>query len=126
MSDPFPIEIQLHKASRILEIGFEDGRRFHLPFEFLRVYSPSAEVTGHGPGEAVLQVGKQEVDIVEIKAVGQYGIAPQFSDGHTTGIYTWPYLYELGLTQEPRWNDYLARLEAKGFSRTPNPTPPKS
>ena len=114
MAEPFPTELHLHQRSRILEIVFDDGRRFELPFEYLRVHSPSAEVTGHGATEPLLVVDKENIEILEIKPVGQYGISPRFSDGHTTGIYTWTYLYELGLTQTSRWQAYRARLAAAG------------
>jgi DUF971 family protein len=117
MSTPNPTDIKLHRKSRILEIAFEDGSRFELPCEFLRVYSPSAEVRGHGPGQEVLQIGKKDVSITEIRAVGNYGIAPRFSDGHDSGIYTWEYLYELGTHQGELWNEYLLKLEAAGHPR---------
>lgn len=115
---PVPTEIRLHQKSRILEIAFADGRSFRLPFEFLRVYSPSAEVRGHGPGQEVLQTGKRAVDISALEPVGSYAVQPTFSDGHSTGIYTWDYLYELGDNQERLWAEYLGRLDAAGASRT--------
>jgi len=115
---PVPTEIRLHQKSRILEIAFADGRSFRLPFEFLRVYSPSAEVRGHGPGQEVLQTGKRDVDISALEPVGSYAVQPTFSDGHSTGIYTWDYLYELGDNQERLWAEYLGRLDAAGASRT--------
>lgn len=115
---PVPTEIRLHQKSRILEIAFADGRSFRLPFEFLRVYSPSAEVRGHGPGQEVLQTGKRDVDISALEPVGSYAVQPTFSDGHSTGIYTWDYLYELGENQERLWAEYLGRLDAAGASRT--------
>ena len=114
---PAPTEILLHQKSRVLEIAFADGRSFRLPFEVLRVYSPSAEVRGHGPGQEVLQTGKRDVDIQTLEAVGSYAVQPMFSDGHSTGIYTWDYLYELGESQERLWAQYLSRLEAAGASR---------
>jgi DUF971 family protein len=114
---PAPTEIRLHQKSRILEVAFADGRSFRLPFEFLRVYSPSAEVRGHGPGQEVLQTGKRDVDIHALEAVGSYAVQPTFSDGHSTGIYTWDYLYELGENQDGLWAQYLERLEAAGASR---------
>jgi DUF971 family protein len=114
---PVPTEIRLHQKSRVLEIAFADGRNFRLPFEFLRVYSPSAEVRGHGPGQEVLQTGKREVEIHALEAVGSYAVQPMFSDGHSTGIYTWDYLYELGENQDRLWAQYLGRLEAAGASR---------
>jgi DUF971 family protein len=112
-----PLEIKVHQKSRVLEIVFSDNARFELPFEFLRVYSPSAEVRGHGPGQEVLQVGKREVNIVTLEPVGAYAIQPRFSDGHDTGIYSWDYLYELGTNRERMWKDYLARLDAADASR---------
>ncbi|MFN3594666.1 MAG: gamma-butyrobetaine hydroxylase-like domain-containing protein [Thiobacillaceae bacterium] len=116
---PIPTEIKLHKQSKILEIAFNDGRRFKLPFEYLRVFSPSAEVRGHGPGQEVLQVGKKYVDITHIEPVGQYAVCLFFDDGHNTGIYSWDYFYDLGVNQERYWQAYLARLEAAGASREP-------
>jgi len=112
-----PTEIKLHQKSRVLEIAFDDGKSFRLPYEFLRVYSPSAEVRGHGPGQEVLQTGKQSVDIRSMEPVGSYAVQPLFSDGHGTGIYSWDYLYELGQNQEKMWADYLNRLKAAGASR---------
>lgn len=114
---PAPTEIKLHQKSRVLEIAFDDGRSFRLPYEYLRVFSPSAEVRGHGPGQEVLQVGKRDVDIRHVEPVGSYAIQPTFSDGHDTGIYSWDYLYELGVEQEARWASYLEHLEAAGKSR---------
>jgi len=118
MSDtPTPTEIKLHQKSRLLEIAFSDGRSFSLPYEFLRVFSPSAEVRGHGPGQEVLQTGKVNVDIVALDPVGSYAVQPTFSDGHATGIYAWDYLYSLGENQERMWGEYLQRLAAAGASR---------
>jgi DUF971 family protein len=114
---PTPTEIKLHQKSRVLEIAFDDGRTFRLPYEYLRVYSPSAEVRGHGPGQEVLQIGKRDVDIRSLEPVGSYAVQPTFSDGHATGIYSWDYLYELGVEQEDNWATYLRRLEAAGKSR---------
>jgi DUF971 family protein len=114
---PFPTDIKLHQASRILEIAFDDGAHFRLPYEYLRVYSPSAEVRGHGPGQEVLQAGKRDVTVTEVEPVGQYALRPKFSDGHDTGIYSWDYLYELGEHHDEYWQDYLARLEKAGASR---------
>jgi DUF971 family protein len=114
---PIPTEIKLHQKSRLMELTFADGRRFELPYEFLRVYSPSAEVRGHGPGQELLQTGKKDVAIVDVEPMGQYAIRPQFSDGHGTGIYSWDYLYELGVNRERLWQEYLARLAAAGASR---------
>ncbi len=120
MSDaPTPTEIKLHQKSRLMEIAFSDGRSFSLPFEFLRVFSPSAEVRGHGPGQEVLQAGKREVDIVSLDPVGSYAVQPTFSDGHATGIFSWDYLYSLGTDQERLWADYLQKLAAAGRGRDP-------
>ena len=116
---PRPTEIKLHQKSRLLEIAFDDGSRFSLPCEYLRVFSPSAEVRGHGPGQEVLQVGKRDVEIKEIEPVGNYAVKLVFSDGHDTGLYSWDYLHELGEKQESSWKSYLARLEAAGASRDP-------
>jgi DUF971 family protein len=116
---PQPTEIKLHQTSRVLEIAFADGRSFKLPYEFLRVYSPSAEVRGHGHGQEVLQIGKRDVTINEVEAVGHYAIRPVFSDGHNTGIYSWDYLYGLGDEQEELWQRYLERLAKAGASRDP-------
>src|SRR2546421_6618428 len=112
-----PTAITVHQKSRLLEIAFSDGRSFRLPFEFLRVHSPSAEVRGHGPGQEILQTGKRGVDVSSLEPVGSYAIQPVFSDGHSTGIYSWDYLYELGENQEKLWADYLAKLAAAGASR---------
>jgi DUF971 family protein len=116
---PRPTEIRLHQKSRILEVAFDDGQRFSLPCEYLRVYSPSAEVRGHGPGQEVLQVGKRDVEIREIEPVGNYAVKLVFSDGHDTGLYSWDYLHELGEKQESSWKSYLMRLEEAGASRDP-------
>ncbi|HMN65978.1 MAG TPA: DUF971 domain-containing protein [Burkholderiaceae bacterium] len=112
-----PTRVVVHQGSRVLEIEFSDGKLFRLPFEFLRVHSPSAEVRGHGPGQETLQTGKADVGIDSVESVGHYAIQPNFSDGHNTGIYAWDYLYWLGENQEPLWQQYLARLEAAGASR---------
>ena len=112
-----PTEIKLHQKSRVFEISFDDGRSFRLPYEFLRVYSPSAEVRGHGPGQEVLQAGKRDVEIRSLEPVGSYAVQPLFSDGHSTGIFSWEYLYELGENQEALWAQYLERLAAAGASR---------
>ena len=114
-----PTDVKLHQASRVLEVIFPDGRHFRLPYEFLRVHSPSAEVRGHGPGQEVLQVGKRDVTITEVEPVGYYALRPTFSDGHASGIYSWDYLYELGLDQDELWRRYLERLAAAGASRDP-------
>ena len=114
-----PTDIRLHKLSRVLELTFEDGATFKLPAEYLRVYSPSAEVQGHGPGQEVLQVGKEDVGIDNIEPIGHYAIKLFFDDNHDTGLYSWDYLYELGETYEARWQHYLERLEAAGQKRRP-------
>lgn len=118
---PTPTEIKLHQKSRVMEIAFNDGSRFHLPYELLRVYSPSAEVRGHGHGQEVLQVGKKEIEITGIEPVGSYAVQPIFSDGHDTGIYSWDYLYELGKNQDALWERYLQNLADAGASREPMP-----
>ncbi len=112
-----PTEINLHKKSRILEIAFEDGERFNLPAEYLRVNSPSAEVQGHGPGQGTLQLGKEDVNIDNLVAVGNYAIQLFFDDNHNTGIYSWDTLYDLGKHQEQYWADYLAKLDKVGHKR---------
>ena len=114
---PIPTEIKLHQASRKLEITFNNGTRFELPYEFLRVYSPSAEVRGHGPGQEVLQIGKKNVEIKSIEPAGSYAVVPTFSDGHGTGIYSWDYLYELGEHYVALWDRYLSRMNEAGASR---------
>ena len=117
MSEQVATSIILHQKSRVMEITFSDGRSFRLPYELLRVYSPSAEVRGHGPGQEVLQSGKRAVEIRSLEPVGSYAVQPQFSDGHNTGIYSWDYLYELGENQDELWSQYLAKLKAAGASR---------
>lgn len=112
-----PTEIKLRQVSRVLEISFDDGQVFQLPYEYLRVFTPSAEALGHGPGQEVLQIGKEDVLIENIKPVGNYGIMPTFSDGHETGIYTWDLLYLLGKDYQNLWNDYLKRLKQAGHQR---------
>lgn len=114
---PAPTNITVHAQSRALEVSFADGANFRLPFELLRVYSPSAEVQGHGPGQEVLQTGKRLVELTGLEPVGNYAVQPGFSDGHDTGIYTWEYLYFLGSQQEKLWQDYLAKLAAAGLDR---------
>lgn len=114
---PAPTAITLHQKSRLLEIAFADGKVFKLPYEFLRVNSPSAEVRGHGPGQEVLQVGKSEVEIRSLEPVGSYAVQPAFSDGHATGIYAWEYLYYLGENQERLWAEYLDKLAKAGAGR---------
>jgi len=109
-----PTEIKLHQVSNIVEISFDDGSVFKLPCEYLRVYTPSAEAVGHAPGQEVLQVGKEDVTIKEIKPIGNYAISPVFSDGHNSGIYTWDLLYKLGAEYQTLWADYLHHLEAAG------------
>ena len=120
---PQPTEIKLHQKSRVLEISFADGKSYRLPFEFLRVHSPSAEVRGHGPGQEVLQTGKKEVDVTRAEPVGSYAIQLCFSDGHDTGIYSWDLLYQYGAQQETMWRQYLERMEKAGASREPGPAP---
>jgi len=114
---PQPTALTLHQASRVLEVGFDDGSVFRLPFELMRVYSPSAEVQGHGPGQETLQTGKREVGITELVAVGHYAVQPTFSDGHDTGIFSWDYLYRLGAEQDALWQRYLQRLAEAGADR---------
>lgn len=118
MSDtPKPTDIKLHSKSRILEIAFDDGSQFELPCEYLRVYSPSAEVRGHGPGQEVLQVGKEKVNIREIEPIGTYAVVLKFDDGHDTGIYSWETLHELGSNRQEYWRTYLERLREAGHRR---------
>ena len=114
---PLPQSLTLHGQSRVLEVGFADGSTFRIPFELMRVYSPSAEVQGHGPGQEVLQTGKREVGIEQIEPVGNYGVKPTFSDGHDSGIFTWDYLFFLGSQQDRLWEEYVGRLEAAGVDR---------
>ena len=114
---PQPTAITVHQASRVLEVGFDDGAVFRIPIELMRVYSPSAEVQGHGPGQEVLQTGKREVGITEIEAVGHYAVQPHFSDGHDTGIFAWGYLYNLGANQAELWASYEKRLADAGATR---------
>ncbi len=114
-----PVEIKLHRKSRVLEVGFDDGQTFELPCELLRVYSPSAEVQGHGPGQRVLQVGKENVGIRKIEPVGHYAVRLVFDDGHDSGLFTWNYLYELGRNRESKWRAYLDSLEKAGIVRRP-------
>ncbi|MCZ8112312.1 MAG: gamma-butyrobetaine hydroxylase-like domain-containing protein [Betaproteobacteria bacterium] len=117
-----PTAITVHQASRVLEVAFDDGACFRIPFELMRVYSPSAEVQGHGPGQEVLQTGKRGVGITDIQPVGHYGVQPSFSDGHDTGIFSWAYLYRLGRDEAALWRQYEERLAAAGRSRD-EPTP---
>jgi DUF971 family protein len=111
--------IKLRKQSRVLEVAFDDGRSFELPFEYLRVYSPSAEVRGHGPGQETLQLGKHGVQVVRVEPIGNYAVRLDFDDGHNTGLYTWDYLHELGATRSAKWQQYLDRLAQLGI---PYPT----
>ena len=121
-SAPPPEAITIHARSRVLELVWADGSRYRVPFELMRVYSPSAEVAGHGPGQEVLQTGKREVQITAMNAVGNYAVQPRFSDGHESGIFTWDFLYQLGEQQERLWQAYEARLAAAGVGRdTPMP-----
>ena len=117
MAKVTPTEIQLHQKSRILEIAFDDGERFELSCEYLRVYSPSAEVMGHGPGQEVLQIGKEDVNISAIEPVGNYAVRLVFDDNHDSGLYSWEHLYNLGKNQEQKWKEYLERLKIAGHKR---------
>ena len=121
---PTPTDIIVHRDRKTLEVAFDDGSRFELPFEFLRVYSPSAEVRGHGSGQETLQQGKRDVDIVDLAPVGNYAIKPTFSDGHDSGLYSWDYLFAIGRNQEELWNNYLEALERAGGTRDPSKVPP--
>ena len=114
---PTPTALTVHTQSRVLEIAFSDGAEFKIPFELMRVYSPSAEVQGHGPGQEVLQTGKREVNVVELEPIGNYAVKPVFSDGHESGIFSWDYLYFLGTEQPRLWAEYQQRLEAAGMLR---------
>ncbi len=114
---PTPLDITVHAQSRVLEISFSDGATFRIPFELMRVYSPSAEVAGHGPGQETLQTGKRLVDLTGLEPVGNYALQPRFSDGHDTGLFSWDYLYFLGSQQERLWVDYEQRLQAAGVER---------
>jgi DUF971 family protein len=114
---PSPTSLTVHQRSCMLEVGFSDGKLFQIPFELMRVYSPSAEVQGHGPGQEVLQTGKREVTVVQLDPIGNYAVQPTFSDGHSSGIYSWDYLYFLGSQQTELWADYNKRLQAAGVER---------
>ncbi len=114
-----PTDIKLHQKSRVLEIAFDDGSHFNFPCEYLRVYSPSAEVRGHGPGQEVLQLGKENVNIARIEPVGTYAVSLHFDDSHNTGIYSWDWLHHLGVNQESLWQEYLDRLAKAGYPRKP-------
>jgi len=118
---PTPTLIELHQKSRVLEIAFSDGKHFSLPYEFLRVYSPSAEVRGHGPGQETLQVGKKNVEITAAEPVGTYAMQLVFSDGHDSGLYSWEYLHSMGINQDAMWQEYLQRMEQAGAKREPGP-----
>jgi DUF971 family protein len=114
---PTPVAMTVHGRSRVLEVAFSDGASFRIPFELLRIYSPSAEVQGHGPGQEVLQTGKREVELVDLQPVGNYAVQPTFSDGHDTGIFSWDYLYFLGSKEGELWGDYERRLKEAGVER---------
>lgn len=114
---PTPTDITVHQQSRVLEVAFSDGARFRIPFELMRVYSPSAEVKGHGAGQETLQTGKRNVLITALEPIGHYAVRPQFSDGHDSGLFSWDYLYDLGAREQVLWQDYEARLTAAGASR---------
>ena len=120
MPEPIPTEIRLRRGSRLLEVSFDDGSRFELPFEYLRVHSPSAELKGHGPGQEVLVTGKEQVGIRAVEPVGQYAVKLVFDDGHDTGLYTWKYLHELGREQAAKWARYLERKAQAASARTPH------
>ena len=129
MSAHQPTEITVHQQSRALELAFDDGARYRIPFELMRIYSPSAEVMGHGPGQEVLQTGKRDVLITALEPVGHYAVRPSFSDGHDSGLFTWDYLYRLGEQQEQLWHDYEERLNAAGRQRDdpmPGAKPPSA
>ena len=112
-----PQDLTVHSASRVLEVSFSDGAHFRIAFELMRVYSPSAEVQGPGPGQEVLQTGKRQVELASLEPIGNYAVQPTFSDGHSTGIFSWDYLYFLGSQQDKLWADYTARLEKAGADR---------
>ena len=114
---PTPTALTVHSQSRLLEVAFSDGAEFRIPFELMRIYSPSAEVQGHGPGQEILQTGKREVDVVALEPIGNYAVKPVFSDGHESGLFTWDYLYHLGNDQSQLWGDYERRLQAAGVAR---------
>ncbi|OYQ39381.1 hypothetical protein CHU94_18600 [Rhodoferax sp. TH121] len=114
---PTPTDLTVHGQSRVLEVGFSDGARFRIPFELMRVYSPSAEVQGHGPGQETLQTGKRDIELVALDPVGNYAVQPRFSDGHDTGIYSWDYLYFLGSQEARLWEEYADKLQAAGAER---------
>lgn len=120
---PQPTRITVHQQSRVLEVGFSDGQAFRIPFELMRVYSPSAEVQGHGPGQEVLQTGKREVELTALEPIGNYAVQPTFSDGHESGIFSWDYLYYLGSQQDELWARYQQRLQEAGVDRDAPMTP---
>jgi len=122
MSKPMPTELNLHRQSRVLEIAFDDGAHFNLPCEYLRVFSPSAEVQGHSPDQRKLQIGKEDVNIDRIEPVGNYAVLLRFDDGHNTGIYAWETLYKLGVNQRANWEQYLSELAAAGYPRKERPS----
>jgi DUF971 family protein len=122
---PTPSALTVHGQSRVLEVSFSDGAQFRIPFELMRIYSPSAEVQGHGPGQEVLQTGKRDVELTALEPVGNYAVQPTFSDGHDTGIFSWDYLYFLGSQQDKLWADYEQRLKAAGVERD-SPMPEKA
>lgn len=122
---PIPTDIRLHQQSRILELIYESGERFELSYEFLRVFTPSAEARGHGPGQETLQTGKRDIGIERLEAVGTYALRPVFSDGHDSGIYSWDLLYNLGLHRDELWQEYLKQIEAHGLSRDVDTTSQK-
>jgi len=126
MTIEHPTEIKLHQQSRILEIAFDDGSRYRLPYEFLRVYTPSAEARGHGPGQETLQTGKKNVMLLNVEPVGTYALKLIYDDGHDSGLYTWEYLHELGMNQDEMWQNYLQKLEAAGESREFSKVQPSS
>ena len=114
---PTPTALTVHGQSRLLEVTFSDGAEFKIPFELMRVYSPSAEVQGHGPGQEILQTGKREIGVVNLEPIGNYAVKPVFSDGHESGIFSWDYIYHLGANQAQLWEDYMGRLSQAGVSR---------
>jgi DUF971 family protein len=118
-ASPWPVELRLKRAEKRLDVEFEDGKRFELPAEYLRVESPSAEVQGHGPGEKTIIAGRAQIGILELEPVGNYAVRIKFDDLHDTGIFSWEYLYQLGVEHDKRWRDYLAALESRGLSREP-------
>ncbi len=122
---PTPEAITVHAQSRVLEVAFSDGASFKIPFELMRIYSPSAEVRGHGAGQEILQTGKRDVDLIALDPVGNYAVQPRFSDGHDTGIYSWDLLYQLGANQDQLWRDYEERLNVAGAQRD-DPMPTKA